>query len=69
MTAQEKKQVHRNPSIIGKSSIAATEQHQNYSIAVKDPATMDKRKAFQQTIEIHKKMGELRPMAIFQSGV
>ena len=38
-------------------------------ISVKDKDVADKRQAIQQTIELHKKINELRPNAVFTSNV
>lgn len=39
----------------------------NGMISVKDQEVMEKRYAFQKTIELHKKMQDMRPNAVFQS--
>ena len=39
----------------------------NGMISVKDKDVMDKRHAFQKTIELHKKMQDLQPNSIFKS--
>lgn len=41
----------------------------NGMISVKDKEIMEKRYAFQKTIELHKRMQDMRPNAIFQSKV
>ena len=41
----------------------------NGMISVKDKDVMDKRYAFQKTIELHKKMQDMVPNAIFKSNV
>ena len=41
----------------------------NGMISVKDREVMEKRYAFQKTIELHKKMQELKPNAIFKSKI
>ena len=41
----------------------------NGMISVKDKDVMEKREAFQRTIELHKKLQELTPNAIFKSPV
>ena len=41
----------------------------NGMISVKDKEVMEKRYAFQKTIELHKKMQEMRPNAIFLSKI
>ena len=41
----------------------------NGMISVKDKEVMEKRYAFQKTIELHKKMQDMRPNAIFQSKI
>ena len=41
----------------------------NGMISVKDKEVMEKRMAFQKTIELHKKMQELQPNAIFKSSI
>ena len=38
-------------------------------ISVKDKEMMEKRFAFQKTIELHRKMQDMKPNAIFQSHV
>lgn len=41
----------------------------NGMISVKDRDVMEKRFAFQKTIELHKKIQEMQPNAIFKSGI
>lgn len=53
-----------------KSSVKKSEQVANNGmISVKDKDIWEKRLAAQKTIELHKKLNDLRPNAVFTSGV
>lgn len=41
----------------------------NGMISVKDKDVMDKRLAFQKTIELHRKLHEMQPHAVFKSTI